>query len=85
VLHAGLSLKFLIKPKDNQPGKYQNSNLDIYNSMEDTEVSDNVLDDDPIPFARVLLHSKFVFDSTKSRDGKHELKIVAFPQWRKKE
>ena len=35
------------------------------------------LDGDPVPFAEFTPPVKFVFDSTKIPDGKHELKIVA--------
>lgn len=45
--------------------------------MEDKRKIRIFLDDDPAPFAEFTPPVKFVFDSTKIPDGKHELKIVA--------
>ncbi len=45
--------------------------------MEDNRIIKIFLDDDPIPFAEFPPPVKFVFDTTKIPDGKHQLKIVA--------
>ncbi len=45
--------------------------------MEDNRIVKVFLDDDPAPFAEFLPPVKFVFDTTKIPDGKHNLKIVA--------
>lgn len=45
--------------------------------MEDNSIIKIFLDDDPIPFAEFSPPIKFVFDTTKILDGKHQLKIVA--------
>ncbi len=45
--------------------------------MEDNRIIKIFLDDDPVPFAEFPPPVKFVFDTTKIPDGKHQLKIVA--------
>ncbi|WP_339702535.1 cytochrome C [Algoriphagus aquimarinus] len=45
--------------------------------MEDNRRIKIFLDEDTVPFAEFTPPVKFVFDSTKIPDGKHELKIVA--------
>lgn len=46
-------------------------------SLEDKRVVKVFLDDEPAPFAEFAPPVKFVLDSTKIPDGKHQLKIVA--------
>ncbi len=45
--------------------------------MDDKRIIKVFLDDDPQPFAAFSPPVKFVFDTTKIPDGKHQLKIVA--------
>jgi len=45
--------------------------------MEDNRIIKVFLDDDPTPFAEFSPPVKFIFDTTKIPDGKHQLKIVA--------
>lgn len=45
--------------------------------MEDDRIVKIFLDDDPAPFAEFEPPVKFVFDTTKIPDGKHQLRIVA--------
>lgn len=45
--------------------------------MDDNRLIKVFLDDDPVPFAAFKPPVKFVLDTTKIPDGKHELKIVA--------
>lgn len=45
--------------------------------MEQKQIIKVFLDDDPAPFAEFESPVKFVLDTTKIPDGKHQLKIVA--------
>lgn len=45
--------------------------------MEDPRIINVFLDEDPVPFAEFRPPVKFIFDTTKIPDGKHELRIVA--------
>lgn len=45
--------------------------------MKDNRTVKVFLDEDPSPFAEFAPPVRFVFDTTKIPDGKHELKIVA--------
>jgi len=45
--------------------------------MEDKKIVKVFLDDEPNPFAEFSPPVKFIFDTTKIPDGKHQLKIVA--------
>ena len=45
--------------------------------MEDKRMVKVFLDDDTKPFAEFAPPVKFIFDSTKIPDGKHQLKVVA--------
>lgn len=45
--------------------------------MEDPRIIKVFLDKDPVPFAEFRPPVKFIFDTTKIPDGKHELRIVA--------
>lgn len=45
--------------------------------MEENRIIKVFLDDDPVPFAEFSPPVKFLFDTTKIPDGKHQLKIVA--------
>lgn len=45
--------------------------------MESNRIIKIFLDNDPTPFAEFSPPVKFVFDTTKIPDGKHQLKIVA--------
>ncbi|PJX23333.1 cytochrome C [Psychroflexus sp. S27] len=45
--------------------------------MEDNRIIKVFLDDEPNPFAEFAPPVKFVLDTTKIPDGKHQLKIVA--------
>ncbi|HNP95754.1 MAG TPA: cytochrome C [Cyclobacteriaceae bacterium] len=45
--------------------------------MEDNRIIKIFLDDEPQPFAEFSPPVKFIFDTTKITDGKHQLKVVA--------
>ncbi|MGO3238548.1 MULTISPECIES: cytochrome C [Psychroflexus] len=47
------------------------------NHIEDNRIIKVFLDDEPNPFAEFAPPVKFVLDTTKIPDGKHQLKIVA--------
>ena len=45
--------------------------------MKDNRIIKIFLDDEPQPFAEFSPPVKFIFDTTKITDGKHQLKVVA--------
>lgn len=45
--------------------------------MEDNRMIKLFLDDDPVPFAEFTSPVRFLFDTTKIPDGKHQLKVIA--------
>lgn len=45
--------------------------------MEDPRIIKVFLNEDPVPFAEFRPPVKFIFDTTKIPDGKHQLRIIA--------